>query len=73
MTQHASSPLGLRLYGLPSQSCTRPRRHGACCYRKAAVDGDDMLDFLKGIVENVLDLGIEEEAPSPESKPKRRR
>ena len=45
----------------------------ACCYRKAAVSGEDMLDFLKGIVEGVPDLGPEEDAPPPDTKPKRRR
>lgn len=44
-----------------------------CCCRKAAVCDEDMLDFLKGIVEGIPDLGPEEEAPPPDTKPKRRR
>ena len=52
---------------------TRPRMDAACYPRKAAVTGEDMLDFLKGIVESVPDLGNEDEAPSPDTKPKRRR
>ncbi|CAL5223931.1 g6534 [Coccomyxa viridis] len=39
---------------------------------KAAVCDEDMLDFLKGIVEGIPDLGPEEEAPPPDTKPKRR-
>ncbi len=45
--------------------------HGPC--RKAAVLGDEMLDFLKGAVDGVPDLGEEEEPAPAEAKPKRRR
>lgn len=45
-----------------------------CCARsKAAASGDEMLSFLKGLMEGVPDLGDDEEAAPAEPKARKRR
>ena len=51
----------------------RSKDDNVCYCRKAAIAGEEMLDFLKGIVESVPDHGTEEEAAPQEKQPKRRR
>ena len=70
--------LPLNLWHLTSRDCryaaTEESKDDAVFYcRKAAIAGEEMLDFLKGIVESVPDHGNEEEAAPQEKQPKRRR
>ena len=44
-----------------------------CARSKAAASGDEMLSFLKGLMEGVPDLGDDEEAAQAEPKARKRR